>query len=68
LTGLRPTVIERAFELAKSGDCASPSEIRDILRREGYMDVTGQIAGPTLLKQLRTLCRDAVKPSEESTS
>ena len=55
----RPTVLERAFELARSGDCSSPSDIRDMLRREGYIDVTSQIAGPTLLKQLRTLCRDA---------
>jgi hypothetical protein len=64
MTAPRQTVLERAFELARSGECASPSEIRDLLRREGYMDVTSQIAGPTLLKQLRTLCRDAVREKE----
>jgi hypothetical protein len=47
----RDTAIERAFALAKSGTCASVSDIRTSLKAEGY-DV-GQIEGPTLGRQLR---------------
>jgi hypothetical protein len=53
----RPTVLERAFELARSGDYAGVSEVRDQLAKEGFS--TAQITGPTLMRQLRTLCTDA---------
>jgi hypothetical protein len=45
------TVLERAFQLAKSGQCATVTEIQQRLSDEGYM--TAQITGPMLLKQLR---------------
>jgi hypothetical protein len=50
----RITTLERAFELARSGDCASIGEVREKLAAEGYS--LHQLTGPTLLKQLRTLC------------
>jgi hypothetical protein len=52
----RPTTIERAYELARAGDCAHLSDIRARLKREGFADVPGQISGPTLLSALRRLC------------
>ena len=45
------TSLERAFELAKSGECESITDIVRRLKSEGYS--TAQITGPTLSRQLR---------------
>lgn len=55
----RPTTIERAYALARSGECNGVSEIKARLKREGYADVVGQLYGPTLQRQLRDLCTQA---------
>jgi hypothetical protein len=49
--------LERAFDLARSGDYAGVSQIRAQLKAEGYP--TTQLEGPTLLAQLRRLCAAA---------
>jgi hypothetical protein len=51
------TALERAFQLAKSGKCASLSELIQQLKSEGYS--TAQISGPALSKQLRALMKSA---------
>jgi hypothetical protein len=51
------TALERAFELAKSGSCASVQEIRKRLSAEGYP--LSQITGRTLSKQLVELIKTA---------
>jgi hypothetical protein len=53
----RPSDLERAFQLAKSGGCASIEDIKRQLSWEGYRAT--QIDGPVLLKQLRQLIRTA---------
>lgn len=52
-----PTVsaVERAFQLAKSGEFASIVDIRKRLNAEGYS--VAVITGGVLLKQLRTLMK-----------
>ena len=52
----RPTTLERAFELARSGEYATAREISDQLRSEGYWDATVQLDGPALRAQLKKLC------------
>jgi hypothetical protein len=59
----RPTPLERAFDLAKSGEYAGVPEIRAKLHSEGY--ATSQLEGPALLRQLRTLCQAAREPNED---
>jgi hypothetical protein len=49
----RPSALERAFELARSGRIASIETIKLILKREGYDGA--QLAGPHLIRQLRLL-------------
>jgi hypothetical protein len=49
----KPTALERAFQLAKSGTCVSVPDLRKQLKAEGYS--TNQIVGPTLNKQLMAL-------------
>ena len=51
----RLTTLERAFELAQSGQFASVQEIRKQLNVEGFY--AGQVTGPSLSKQLTTLIR-----------
>ena len=50
----RPTTLERAFDLAKSGACSGLEDIRRQLRAEGY--ALHSLEGPTLIRQLRELC------------
>lgn len=58
----QPTVLERAFDLANSGEYAGVAEIRLQLRAEGY--ATHQLEGPSLLRQLRDLCAASRKAKE----
>jgi len=51
------TALERAFQLAKSGQVSRPSEIRKALDREGYSG--NQIEGPALQRQLADLIKTA---------
>ena len=53
------TTIERAFDLARSGQCQTIHEIRSRLNVEGYDAAT--IAGRSLLMQLRKLMAEAAK-------
>jgi hypothetical protein len=53
----RPTVLERAFQLAKSGRPNTIQDIKKILGSEGYL--TAQIEGQALHRQLRALIRVA---------
>ncbi len=55
----RPTVIERAYELADSGTCRSVSEIVKKLDAEGYPGASGQLYGPVLKGELRRRCQAA---------
>jgi hypothetical protein len=55
----RPTVLERAFELARSGDCAGVQDIRHKLRAEGHLNAEAQLYGRSLLTQLKRICDEA---------
>ena len=61
---LRPTALERAFTLAKSGDCAGPGEVKAILKQEGFS--ADQVSGPSLMRQLRALCVAARQANAEA--
>ena len=47
------TAVERAFQLARSGNCQSIQDIKLALRAEGYS--IEQIVGRPMMKQLREL-------------
>jgi hypothetical protein len=53
------TALERAFELAKSGSCASVDDIKRQLHAEGYS--TAQIIGGALSRQLNALIKAGKK-------
>ena len=56
----RPTTLERAFELARSGKFASTTDVRNRLKDEGF-DLR-QLEGRSLINQLRTICAESGKP------
>jgi len=51
------TVLERAFQLANSGRCASLADLRRRLKVEDYS--VAQIAGRELTRQLKALIKAA---------
>lgn len=59
---IRPTTIERAYQLAESGECATVDAIKIRLRSEGFAEK--QLIGPVLLADLRRRCREAAKAAE----
>jgi hypothetical protein len=50
-----PNIVERAFELAKAGECRNPRELEQRLKWEGYEAVAAHLDSASLRKQLREL-------------
>ena len=55
----KPTTIERAFELARTGKFHSVEEIRKRLLKEHHDQVDSHLSGPMIRRQLRRACADA---------
>lgn len=51
----RPTTVERAFELARSGTLRGVAEIAAALKRERHESVEAHLAGPSIRRDLRRL-------------
>ncbi len=56
---MHPSIIERAFELARTGECGSIDDIRRRLKAEQYSQVDAHLAGTSVRRQLLDLCREA---------
>jgi hypothetical protein len=52
----RPTTLERAYELARSGSCRTVGEIKTRLQQEGHERVQDRLYGGSLTSALRKLC------------
>jgi hypothetical protein len=50
------SILERAFALAKSGECGSVDDIRRKLKTERYESIDQHLAGPSIKRQLNQLC------------
>ena len=59
----RPSVIERAFQLAKSGKCESIAALREQLTREGYANADA-VRGTALVGRLKTMITAARMPTQ----
>lgn len=59
---IRPTTIERAYQLAASGECAGVGEVRSRLQAEGFSNIAGHLYGSTITAALRTRCKTAYTP------
>jgi hypothetical protein len=58
------SIIERAYQLARSGECANLTGVKDRLRTEGYANVNGHLSGPVITRALRRLCTQTRAKSE----
>lgn len=58
MTNFRPTTIERAYELARSGACRTVGDIKVRLQAEGYEGVKDRLYGASMTAALRKLCLD----------
>ena len=54
-------VIERAFELARTGEFAVLKTLERALWAEGYSRCSTHLSSPSLRRQLRTICRETNK-------
>ena len=61
MTPAKPTIIERAYELARSGSWATIGAIKQKLQSEGYSEIDAYLDGPQLRAALRALIADAQK-------
>jgi hypothetical protein len=52
------SALERAFQLARSGQVSTIEDIRKVLRQEGY-EASHMCVGPSLRLQLRNLVKAA---------
>jgi hypothetical protein len=52
----RPTTLERAYELARSGSCRTVGDIKTKLQQEGHERVQDRLYGGSLTSALRKLC------------
>ncbi|MBL8558605.1 MAG: hypothetical protein JNM47_07790 [Hyphomonadaceae bacterium] len=59
----RPSVIERAFQLAKSGKCESIAAIREQLSKEDYPNPDA-VRGTALVGRLKTMITAARMPTQ----
>ena len=48
-------LIERAFQIARSGDCTTMECVKRQLRGEGYSSVEAHFGGASFRKQLRDI-------------
>jgi len=55
----RPSTIERAFELARSGSCRSIDEIARRLKQEQLDNVDAHLGGASIRKDLRQACAES---------
>ncbi len=58
---LETGIIERAFELARSGRFKKVDEIQRALKREGYGRAEGHLSGRLIRTQLRRACDEAAE-------
>lgn len=59
----KPTLVERAYQLAETGDLPTIGAIKRKLQSEGYAEIDAHLDGPQMRAALRTLIASA-KASE----
>lgn len=69
MNNFRPTTIERAYELARSGACRTVGDIKARLQAEGYEGVKDRLYGASMTGALRKLClENYVAPQGDDTA
>ena len=61
----RPNTLQRAFELAKSGEVASLEQLASRLTREGFLSVHDHLLGRGIRKQLSDIIKANQTPIQD---
>lgn len=61
----QPTILERAFALARSGECGGVSDVRRRLKEEQFSSIDAHLAGPSIKRQLTQICIQALEAKGE---
>jgi hypothetical protein len=61
----RPTIVERAYELAASGEFSKVSDIAQRLSREGYMSPREHLEGRMIQSALKKACAASRRLKDE---
>jgi hypothetical protein len=61
----RLTTIERAYELARSGECRTLSEVKQQLSADGHDRIQEHLYGSTVSAALRKLCQAHYVPKAD---
>ncbi|WP_156678273.1 hypothetical protein [Sphingomonas profundi] len=59
----KPTILERAYELARAGKITDLQDLARQLKAEGFEAVDAHLAGPSLRADLRRLTSSARRPA-----
>jgi hypothetical protein len=62
----RPTTLERAYQLADSGECRTVTDVKKRLQVEGYERIADQLYGRMVTSALRDRCTAAVARLESA--
>lgn len=62
----RPTTLERAYQLAESGECRTVSDVKRRLSEEGFERVADQLYGMSITSALRDRCARSFKPAVDA--
>ncbi len=54
------STVQSAFALARSGECSGIEDIRRLLKRDRHDQVDAHLSSPSLGRQLRQLCTEAM--------
>ena len=57
-------IVERAFQIARGGGCATTKDVRDRLKFEGYASVDMHING-SLAVQLKKICEQSLSKTQQ---
>jgi hypothetical protein len=63
MTGENP--LERAFALARSGECRDIRELEQKLKHEGFNSVQHHLSGPAIRRQLREMMARIPQPTDD---
>ncbi len=58
---VRPTAQERAFQIARSGECATLEAIEARLEQEHFGGAAGHISSRAIRKQLTQICKETYR-------
>jgi len=58
---LKPSIAERAYQLAKTGEFPKVRELKAALKKEGYDQIDAHLGGSSISRPLRVICEDAYR-------